>query len=305
MRSGIRAGVAGCFLLCALASAQPREGKIRLVVCGDDIGVAQGFLDGAIQAYQKGILRCTNVIVPGPWFPDAVRRLNEMPGLGVGLHLAMTSEWDGLRYRPLTPAPTMTDLNGYLFQTGPEMLHNRTAGGKVGPDMAEVEREFRAQIEMVKRRIPRVAWIWPHMVVAYSTPELLALTARLGREYGLPLLGKDPGIKQISVFARRSDFDHWAKTADPGAMTQTYINALRDLKPGSYFMITHPSMDTPEGRALRLSENVAAPRSAQVKALASPELLQFVKQRGIELMTVDQALQVLREHRSKTGVSER
>jgi predicted glycoside hydrolase/deacetylase ChbG (UPF0249 family) len=298
MRSGIRAGVAGCFLLCALASAQPREGKIRLVVCGDDIGVAQGFLDGAIQAYQKGILRCTNVIVPGPWFPDAVRRLSDTPGLGVGLHLAMTSEWDGLRYRPLTLALTMTDLNGYLFQTGPEMLHNRTASGKMGPDMAEVEREFRAQIEMVKRRIPRVAWIWPHMVVAYSTPELLALTKRLGREYGLPLLGKDPGITHLTVPGAGTE-------TDAGAMAHLYAKAFHDLQPGTYFLITHPSIDTPEARSLRWSENIAAPRSAQVQALASPEVVQMVKQRGIELMTVDQAVQVLREHSSKTKASER
>jgi predicted glycoside hydrolase/deacetylase ChbG (UPF0249 family) len=275
----------------SLAAQSVPQSKIRLLACGDDIGVAQAFLDGAIQGYKDGILRCINVVVPGPWFPDAVRRLNEMPDIGVGLHLALTSEWDGMKYRPLTFAPTLTDENGYLFPSGPAMLNNRRpGGGKQGPDMAEVEKEFRAQIEMIKRRIPRVSWIWPHMAVATSTPELRALTERLAREYDLPLLGVHPGIKMLKAPGLAT------QASDNATKASTIVRLLTDLQPGTYYFITHPSLDTPEVRALghKGTENLAAHRLADLQQiLTNPEAMGIVKRRGIELMGPEQAVRAL------------
>jgi hypothetical protein len=76
-------------------------------------------------------------------------------------------------------------------------------------------------------------------------------------------------------------------------MVRSYIKRLRELTPGTYFAITHPSLDTKEVRELRLTDNVAGRRYAQLQALVDPELVQFVKERGIELITPDQAVRVL------------
>jgi predicted glycoside hydrolase/deacetylase ChbG (UPF0249 family) len=290
-------GVIVCLGLLVLSSlpasaAEQRSDKIRLLVCGDDIGVASAFLDGAIQGYQHGVLRSVNVIVPGPWFPDAVQRLSQMPEMGVGLHIALTSEWDQLKYPPLTFSPTLRDENGYFFEFGPQLFRHR-------PDMAEVEREFRAQIEMIKRRIPRVGWIWPHMGVATSTPELRNLTLRLAREYNLPLLGTDPGIKIIN-------HPGLASLSDDQTKARTIVKVLKELQPGSYFLITHPSVDTPEVRKLNHppssdckacrpdAGNLAERRLADVQLiLTNLHVRQVVKERGIELMTPTQAVQAL------------
>jgi predicted glycoside hydrolase/deacetylase ChbG (UPF0249 family) len=280
-------GLSTYYPMCAHAAEQ--RNPIRLLVCGDDIGVAEAFLQGAIQGYKHGVLRCVNVIAPAPWFPDAVQRLSEMPDMGVGLHLALTSEWDQLKYPPLTFSPTLKDENGYLFPSGPVMLHHRR-DSKEGPDMAEVEREFRAQIELIKRRIPRVGWIWPHMGVATSTPELRSLTLRLAREYQLPLLGTDPGIKIIN------DPGLATQKSDDETKARTIVKLLKELEPGTYFLITHPSLDTPEVRALGHpgTVNLAARRLADVQQiLVNPQVMQVVKERGIELMTPSQAIQAL------------
>ena len=58
------------------------------------MGAAHGINVATIDAYKRGVLTTTNVIVPGPWFLEAARLLKENPGLDVGVHLALTSEWD-------------------------------------------------------------------------------------------------------------------------------------------------------------------------------------------------------------------
>src|ERR687896_735737 len=92
--------------------SQPTPPGIRLIVKGDDMGAAHGINAATIDAYQRGVLTTTNVIVPGPWFPEAVRLLKENPALDVGIHLALTSEWDNVKWRPLTAAPSIVDEDG-------------------------------------------------------------------------------------------------------------------------------------------------------------------------------------------------
>jgi hypothetical protein len=63
----------------ASAAEEPAADEIQLVVRGDDLGVAQGVNAAAIEAYEHGIVRSVEVIVPGPWFLDAVERLKKSP----------------------------------------------------------------------------------------------------------------------------------------------------------------------------------------------------------------------------------
>src|SRR5918999_3910171 len=103
-------------LLLALVLLQPPPSTdIRLIVKGDDMGAAHGINVATIDAHRRGVLTTTNVIVPGPWFLEAARLLKENPGLDVGVHLALTSEWENVKWRPLTFAPSLTDPDGFFF----------------------------------------------------------------------------------------------------------------------------------------------------------------------------------------------
>ena len=99
-------------LLLALAFA---DDPIRLIVQGDDMGAAHAVNLGTLQAYRDGIMRTTNIIVPAPWLPEAVQLLAAEPGLEVGIHLALTSEWTLVKWRPLTQAPSLIDAHGYFY----------------------------------------------------------------------------------------------------------------------------------------------------------------------------------------------
>src|SRR5947207_5455102 len=131
------------------AAPAPPDSTIRLIVQGDDMGVAQGIDLATIEAYRHGIVRSANVIVPAPWLPEAARLLNENPGLEAGVHLALTSEWSSIKWRPLTHAPSLVDAHGFFF---PMIWSNArfppgSALQEHSPDLAEIEHEIRAQIE--------------------------------------------------------------------------------------------------------------------------------------------------------------
>ena len=102
-------------LLLSLFAFQTPSTEIRLIVKGDDMAAGHGINVATIDAYKRGVLTTTNVIVPGPWFPEAVRLLKDNPGLDVGVHLALTSEWENVKWRPLTHAGSIVDADGYFF----------------------------------------------------------------------------------------------------------------------------------------------------------------------------------------------
>lgn len=69
--------------LLVITLLQPAPTEIRLIVKGDDMAAAHGINVATIDAHRRGVLTTTNMIVPGPWFPEAVRLLKENPGLDV------------------------------------------------------------------------------------------------------------------------------------------------------------------------------------------------------------------------------
>ena len=80
----------------AATSRDPKA--IRLIVRGDDMGFSHSGNEALIKCYREGIETSIEVIAPSPWFPEAARMLMvpENAGVDVGVHLALTSEWDNL-----------------------------------------------------------------------------------------------------------------------------------------------------------------------------------------------------------------
>ncbi|MFK7844148.1 MAG: ChbG/HpnK family deacetylase, partial [Rhodothermales bacterium] len=87
----------------------------RLIVRGDDMGYAHAGNVALIQSYKEGIMTSVEVLVPAPWFPEAVKMLAENPGLDVGIHLTLSSEWDNIKWRPISDSPSLTDADGYFY----------------------------------------------------------------------------------------------------------------------------------------------------------------------------------------------
>ena len=126
-------------------------------------------------------------MVPCGWFPEAVKMLNENPGLDVGVHVVLTSEWENIKWRPLTDSPSLTDADGYFYPTiwsrkgAPPGTALREANWKI----EEIEKEMRAQIELAMRKIPHVSHLTCHMGCSGWDPKVRELWTRLAKEYKL------------------------------------------------------------------------------------------------------------------------
>jgi predicted glycoside hydrolase/deacetylase ChbG (UPF0249 family) len=257
--------------------ATPDE-QIRLVVKGDDMGVGHGVNVATIDAHRRGILTTTNVIVPGGWFPEAVRLINENPTLDVGIHLALTSEWTNVKWRPLTSVPGLVDQDGY-FQPAVQPRAGFPAGASLEESdwtLEQIEQELRAQLELGLRHLPQATYTWCHMLFDAVDPSVASLVARLTAEYGL-LEPLDVGIQAL-----RGVYEG----PDPGEVKAAKLAArLETLEAGLWLQIDHAATDDPEMRAFGHPgyENVAADRSANVQAWTSPAVREVVDRRGIEL----------------------
>jgi chitin disaccharide deacetylase len=265
-------------IFLSLSVLQPPPAGIRLIVKGDDMGAAHGINVATIDAYKHGILTTTNVIVPGPWFPEAARLLKENPDLDVGVHLALTSEWENIKWRPLTHAPSLTDADGYFFPiVNPRPAFPAKRSIKESPwKLDEIERELRAQLTAAKRHLPQATYTWNHMGFTSVAPEVEQLVARLSKEYGL-VVPAHLGIQPIGRVYESKD--------SGAAKAEKLAAKLETLGPGLWLHIDHAATDDPEMRAVGHPgyEWVAADRSAVLEAWTSPRVREVITRRGIKL----------------------
>jgi predicted glycoside hydrolase/deacetylase ChbG (UPF0249 family) len=265
-------------LVLTFFTLQPQPTGIRLIVKGDDMGAGHGINAATIEAYKRGVLTTTNVIVPGPWFPEAARLLRENPELDAGVHLAITSEWENVKWRPVTHAPSIVDADGYFFpMVGPRPgFAPKTSIRESAWKLEDIERELRGQLDLAKRHVPQATYTWYHMGFTSLAPEVGTLAARLTKEYGL-VEPMSLGIQHIGrVYESR----------DSGAVKADKLAArLETLGPGLWLHIDHAATNDPEMQAFgHLGyEWVAADRSAVFEAWTSSKVREVITRRGIEL----------------------
>ena len=252
----------------------------RLIVRGDDMGFSHSGNEAIIKAYKEGVETSVEIIVPSPWFPEAVKMLNDNPSLDVGIHIALTSEWDNVKYRPVSYCPSLTDEDGYFF---PMIWPNKNYPGKSLTEnkwtIEDVEKELRAQIELARKKIPRISHISAHMGCYGMTPEVSALAKRLAQEYKIDIDPKEFNVKGISYSGPKI-------TAEE--KIQSFIKMLESLKPGeTYIFVDHPGLDSPELRAIYHIgyENVSADRQGVTTAWTDPKVKEAIKKLGIQLIS--------------------
>lgn len=261
---------------CEDAPADP----IRLLVRGDDLGMSPSINEASIESFERGIVRSVEIVVPGPWFLDAVRRVKAVEKLDVGVHLTLTSEWERMKWRPLTHAPSLVDQDGYFRPMTRQRsdFPPHTGFLDAGPQLTEVESELRAQIELAQRHLGKqLTHVSAHMGAAVATPELQNLTSRLAREYGLQT--EATGLKFVKSFGSLD------ATADE--RESRLIQILEELPPGNWLLVEHPAFDTPEMRTFghKGYENVAAHRAGVTQAFTSDGVKATVARRKIQLIS--------------------
>lgn len=256
-----------------------------LIIRADDMGSFHAANVACMEAYKNGMETSIEVMVVTPWFPEAVRMLRENPGIDVGLHLTFTSEWDNVKWRPLTHCPSLTDKNGYFL---PMMTPNPAYPGLAITenkwDLAEVEREARAQIELALRNIPWISHVSGHMGATGFAPEVVALMKRLAEEYDLPMIDRVGAMEEYDFSYRGYD----GPSRTPAEKEASFLRMLDKLESGErYMFIDHPALDNDEMRTVGHIgyEHVAADRQGVTDLLTSDRVKQALREKGIKLIS--------------------
>jgi predicted glycoside hydrolase/deacetylase ChbG (UPF0249 family) len=252
----------------------------RLIIRGDDMGFSHSGNEALIKCYKQGIERSIEVIVPSPWFPEAVTLLSENPTVDVGIHLAITSEWDNIKWRPVSQCPSLTDADGYFYpMIWPNKNYPQRALLENKWTASDIEKEFRAQIELALKKIPRVSHISAHMGCTNMNDSVTAIASKLAKEYKLNIDLEALGVKGAG-------FDGPHKTS--AEKKKAFINMLNKLQPGNiYLFVEHPGLNTPELQAIHHIgyENVAEDRQGVTDTWTDPEIMALIKKKGIQLIS--------------------
>lgn len=266
------------FISVQFISSAQQSGP-RLIVRGDDMGYTHSGNEALIKCYQEGFETSIEVLAPSPWFPEAVRLINQNPGIDVGLHLDLTSEWENIKWRPLSDCKSLKDSSGYFF---PMVFPNKNYPGRSISEnkwkIEDVEMEFRAQIELALRNIPRISHLSAHMGCTSLSPEVRALTARLASEYKIPV---DPEWDHKGMIG----YDGPHKTSTE--KIQSFIHMLEKLKPGeTYIFIDHPGLCDDELKAVYHIgyENVCSDRQGVTDLYTNEQVKVLIQQKGIQLI---------------------
>ncbi|SMD44757.1 CubicO group peptidase, beta-lactamase class C family [Aquiflexum balticum DSM 16537] len=269
-------------LISLFASAQQTPGP-RLIVRGDDMGSSRSANLASIETFVNGIETSIELMVVTPWFPEAAQMLKKNTGIDVGLHLVITSEWEGIKWRPLTNCPSLTDADGYFL---PMMGSNKNYPGLAITEnqwkLEEVEKEFRAQIDFALKHVSQISHLSGHMGSTGFHPDVTKMVSKLSKEYDLPVmsreLNQELGLSGVSYDGPK------ATSAEKEA---SFISMLEKLEAGkSYMFVDHPSYDNIEMQGVGHIgyEDVAIDRQGVTDTWTSENVKEAVSRNGIELI---------------------
>lgn len=249
---------------------------------------------GLERLIETGLPVSVSVMFPTPWYQETVEILKRHPAIAVGIHLTLNSEWKNYRWGPVlgrTAVPSLVDADGYFFQSSEALYRNH-------PDLKEVEKELRAQVERALRSGLKIDYVDYHMGTAIRNPEFRDITERLAKEYGL-------GMSQY-FGETRYDPQYLAAPRSKGDSLVALINRL---PPQFNLVVTHVGIDDSElGALLDMNIDGALPemsknRQGELDALTSQRFKDALKARNVHLLTYRQliAIQGLKSMRRPEG----
>jgi chitin disaccharide deacetylase len=254
----------------------------KLIMRGDDMGFSHAANDALIKSYKQGIETSIEIIVPSPWFLEGVKLLKQTPSVDVGVHLCLTSEWDNVKWRPMTDCPSLRDSNGYFFPkvypdksyVGQSIIENKSK-------IWDIEKEFRAQIEAAKKHIPRISHLSGHMGCTYFNEEVKALTIKLAKEYNLltDFTLEEAGVKRIGYEGEhRTDVEKY----------ESFKKTIAKLEKGkTYLFVDHPSFDNDEMKAVHHIgyKDVAEDRQGVTDLYTNSRIKYMLQDSGVQLIS--------------------
>jgi predicted glycoside hydrolase/deacetylase ChbG (UPF0249 family) len=222
----------------------------------------------AKEVLETGIPVSMSVMVPCPWFSEAVELLKKYPNVSIGIHLTLNAEWKQYRWGPVAGSrtvPSLVDSLGYFFPSRGALFANN-------PKLTEIETELRSQIEKAQQAGLKIDYLDYHMGAAVQTLETRAIIEKLAAEYKLG----------ISRYYDEIGIEGWY-FASPADKLDSMLLKMRTLEPGgTKLFVIHVGYDSPEMSAMEDAnpwgpKEMSKHRNAERNALVSPQVQQLLR----------------------------
>lgn len=275
----------------------------KVIINGDDFGLAPGVNRGIIEAYRNGVLTSATMVVNTAHFDDAVALARENPGLPLGVHLTLL--WGKPVSQP-DEIPSLIDHIG-RFPRSYRTLFLRCLSGFLSRNEAVME--FRAQIRRfmdagfapthldTHKHIHCLPLIMEAMIAAAAEFGInkirLPVESRLTRERNAATIVPKPTMvckrNLIRFLCNRNrarlraahikSTDHFVGIDYMNRLTtETLCSILARLESGVTEIMCHPGYVDEELRAVA---DVVESRESELKALTDERVKECAKARGI------------------------
>lgn len=243
----------------------------RLIVNADDLGRTRGINAGVFEAHRLGIVTSATAMVNYPSVREAAELSERHPGMGIGLHVALTG---GITALPAREVPSLVDGQGRQ-PAKPEGLE----GADPAQIAAEVEAQFARFIEVFGRR-PTHLDSHHH---SHRRRDVFDAIVALALREGLPIRNAG-GAMRGALAARgvRANDGFVEEFFDAGVSVPNLIAILRALPEGVTEIMCHPAHPDPE---LAASSSYAARRAEELAVLCDPRVREAIEAEGIHLVT--------------------
>jgi predicted glycoside hydrolase/deacetylase ChbG (UPF0249 family) len=277
-----------------------------VIIHADDIGMCHASVTAFKDLVEFGSISSAATMVPCSWFPEVAAFCKTHRGVDVGVHLTLTSEWEGYRWGPIStrePATGLLDEEGYL--------HRREAGAWAHADPAAAQIEMAAQVTRALAAGIDVTHIDVHMSTIIH-PKFIRGYAQLAAQQRLPTMllrtfqaddqafALDPETAAIAseLVAQMEaqglpliDSMAMLPLDQPAERIEQAKKVLSNLRPGITHFVIHPSPDTAELRAIAPDWQC---RVADYQAFSDEGLRRWIKSSGLHVLGYRAIREVMR-----------
>ncbi len=271
----------------------------RLVIIhADDVGMCQASLAAYADLVDSGLVSAASTMVPCPWFPATATFCRERADdkVDMGVHVTLTSEWQGYRWGPIStrdPASGLIDDARYFYATSED-------AGKHG-DPNAVRHEIEAQVDCALEVGVDVTHVDTHMGAIVHPEFVLAYVQAAFQRHIPPLLVRkdEAGLRELGVDAEAAllfagqlqafeaqgvpllDDFHEMPLDQPDDRLEQVKEVLAALPSGLTQIMIHPACNTPELRAITPDWRA---RVADYETFTSKALDAYVRDCGIHVI---------------------
>ncbi len=279
----------------------------RLVIIHtDDIGMCHASVQAFKDLWSAGTITSGAVMTPCAWFPAVVQMCKENPAMDMGVHATLNAEWDNYRWGPVSEAGAgsgLRDEAGYFHQ-GHQAVYDNAKPEEVAVEVnAQIEKALMAGIDVTHvdshmGTIMNPLFIQSYIQAAGSRrlPNMLPrLTAKGVEMMGV---GEQEQVMYAPIMQQLESMGIpmlEGIVAMPLEHNHDHIGVAKklfgELPIGITHFILHPSIDTPELRAICPDWQA---RVANYNAFMSAELKKFIEGEDIKLIGYRQIREAMR-----------